>query len=236
MEKSIITNNIIKSNNVLAQYIAIVPAKESQFAAGKLVKVTSYDTTGRTTSISEYEAYADSTNTKFEYLYDNYISKVTTKASADNILSVSYSYDSLGRISSIHHSGSDRKDYLCEYDGTGNLVRKLGYQYYPKLDKSGNPIPNDSDKVLVDEIKMKYDKQNNLQEEIVKINGKLISKTNYKYNKNNLKTEEKSKYLGNTITYKYNYDDRMLLKSIERHNINGTKSYFVVEYDYYRNK
>jgi len=234
MEEQLSSRKIMKDNLVKTQYIAVVPSKKSSFMDGSLVKISHFDSTGKVSSVSEYEAYADSTNTTYTYFDDGYLSYVKTRASEDNVLIVKYSYDSLGRVTKIYHSGSDRKDFECFYDQEGNLIKKLGYQYYPKLDKRGKPLSNDSDMVLVDEIELKYNKSNKLVNENVKINGKLISKTTYKYNKDFQKTEEKAKYLGNTITYKYEYDDNMLLKSFVRYNINGTKSYFKVEYEYFR--
>jgi hypothetical protein len=113
------------------------------------------------------------------------------------------------------------------------LILKQGFEYYPKFDKNGKTIPNENEKILVDEIRYKYDKRNNLIEEKVKINGRHIRTTRYKYDKNNLKIEEINKYLGNTVRYKYKYDKDMKLTGYVRYNIDCSKSYFKVEYQYY---
>jgi hypothetical protein len=211
----------------------MIPSKQSSFYDGQLVKRELFDTTGKIISSSEYEAYSDSIFSLYEYAADGYITQIIKKASENNVLTITYTYDSLGRITRITNYGSERKDYVCKYNKKGNLTLKQGYEYYPKFDKKGNTIPNETEKVLVDEIRYKYDRKNNLIEEKVKINGRHIRTTRYKYNKKNLKVEEINKYLGNTVRYKYKYDKKLKLIEYVRYNIDGSKSYFKVEYQYY---
>ena len=225
--------NIHKKNNIKRILTAMVGNAKDSFYDGKLVKIENVDTAGKIISTSEYEAYSDSVFSLFKYFDDGYLSEVTKRASANNVLTITYTYDSLGHITRISSYGSERKDYICKYDKAGNLVKKLGYAYYPKFNNKGQKIPNKTDKVLVDEIRYKYDKQNNLISEKVKINGKHIRTTTYKYNKSGLILEELNKYLGNTVRYKYKYDNELKLIEYIRYNIDGSKSYFKIEYEYY---
>ncbi len=233
MQKSIEQRNVIKKNRIKLALTAMVPNKKSSFYDGQLVKRELFDTTGKLLTRSEYEAYSDSIYSVYEYAEDGYLSQITKKASANNVLTITYTYDSLGRITRITNYGSEHKDYVCKYDKRGNLVLRQGYEYYPKFDKKGKTIPNETEKILVDEIKYKYNRKNNLIQEKVKINGKHIRTTKFRYNKKNLKTEEVNKYLGNRVKYKYKYDKNLRLIEYVRYNIDGSRSYFKVEYQYY---
>ncbi len=222
-----------KENRIKSILTALVPDKTADFYDGKLTKIERLDTLGRTVSVSEYEAYSDSIYSVFKYSEDSHLIEIVKKASENNVFTITYNYDTNGRITRISTYGSERKDYVCKYDKKGNLVLKLGYEYYPKFNDNGQTIPNETEKVLTDEIKYKYDKKNNLIQEKVKINGKHISTATYKYNKQGLKIEEINKYLGNTVRYKYKYDKDNKLIEFVRHNIDGSKNYFKVEYQYY---
>lgn len=232
-KKNLYSRELIKQNKIKYIFTAIVPSKKSDFYNGRLTKRETYDTTGKLISSSEYEAYSDSIYSTYEYDAEGYLIQIVKQASENNVLTITYTYDSTGKILRITNYGSERKDYGCVYNSKGNLIVKKGYAYYPKFDEKGNIIPNENDIVLVDEIKYKYDKHNNLIKEQVKINGKLIRTTRYKYDKNNLKIEEINKYLGNRVKYKYKYDKDKKLTEFIRYNINGSKSYFKVEYEYY---
>ena len=232
-KKNLYIRELVKKNKIKYAYTAVVPDSKSDFYDGRLTKKETYDTTGKLITSSEYEAYADSISSKYDYDEDGYLIQIVKQASENNILTITYTYDSTGKIIRITNYGTERKDYKCEYDSKGNLILKKGYSYYPKFDDKGNVIPNEYDIVLSDEIRYKYDKHNNLIKEQVKINGKLIRTTTYKYNKDNLKTEERNKYLGNRVIYKYKYDKDKKLTEYVRYNIDGSKSYFKVEYEYY---
>jgi len=222
-----------KKNKIKNKLTALVPSRKSDFYDGQLTKRETFDKSGRLISSSEYELYADSVYSTYKYDTFGYLMQVTKKASENNALTINYFYDTLGHISSITSYGSERKDYKCKYDKRGNMILKQGYAYHTKFDKSGNVIHNEYDIVPVDEVKYKYDRENNLISEKVKINGKLIRTTTYKYNKQNLIIKEINKYLGNRVTYIYKYDKDLKLVEYVRYNINGTKSYFKVEYEYF---
>jgi hypothetical protein len=232
-QKQISERELNKSFRIKTQYIAIVPTKESAFSDGKLTKVNHYEKDGKIIYTSDYEAYFDSTGTVFSYFQDGYLQSVKKIASESNQLLLTYDYDTTGKIIKLISSGSEYKEYECYYNGKGNMIKKLGYIYYPKTDDSGFVKPNYHERLLVDEYIYKYDKNNNVAEEATKINGKLINKTKYKYNKQNLKSDELNQYLGNKVKYIYFYDTSMKLTEITRINIDGSKSYFKVEYEYF---
>ena len=212
---------------------ALVPDKNADFYDGKLTKIERIDSLGKTISTSEYEAYSDSVYSTYKYADDGYLIEIVKKAAENNVLTITYHYDSTGHITRISTYGGERKDFTCKYDKKGNLVLKLGYEYFPKFDNNGKTIPNETQKMLVDEIKYFYDKKNNLIKEKVKINGKHIRTSTYRYNKQGLKIEEINKYLGNKVRYKYTYDKNNKLIEFVRYNIDGSKNYFKVEYQYY---
>lgn len=220
---------IHQDNAILAQFVAVVSTAKSNFVDGRLVKITYYDTLGMIVNISEYEEFLDSVNTTFLY-QDNLPITIIKKASEDNYLTIEYTYDSLDRVLFINNYGTERKYIQCKYDNLNRIKEKVGFSIYPAKDNS----EKDSNLIETDRINYKYDKDNNLIEEITYLNKKLISKTIYRYNKQNLIDEETSTYLGNRVKYKYFYNQNLLLREIIRYNINGTKTYFKVEYDYYK--
>ena len=231
--KTISEREFNKTLQIKTQYFALIPNKNSSFSEGKLTKVNYFEKDGKLVYSSDYETYSDSMGTVYYYYQDGYLQSLKRIASESNQLLVTYNYDSTGKIIKLVNSGSEYKEYECYYDSKGNLVKKLGYIYYPKTDDSGFVKPNYHEKLLADEYYLKYDKSNNITEEKTKLNGRLINLAKYKYNKQNLKQEETNFYLGNKVRYIYLYDDTFKLTDITRVNIDGSKSFFKVEYEYY---
>ncbi len=231
--------SIVKTNKIKVQYIALLlPSTDMNdsvsFSNGRLIKVTHFDPDGKITNFSEYESTEDSLNSKFEYYNDGYLQTQIKTAAAANTLKTSFRYDSLGRYTSIASSGAEYREYEFIYDKKGNLIKKNGYTYYPKTDKKGNVIDSESDRILVDIYEFKYDKQNNLIEEKVKSNGRLLSTTKFKYGKSKQKLNEQIVFLGNKVKINYLYDDNLKMTGYIKINIDGSKSYYKTEYEYYQ--
>lgn len=231
--------SVVKNNKIRVQYIAMLPPSvdmndSNSFSLGKLVKVTNYDPDGKILSLSEYESTEDSLNTRFEYFNDGYLKTQIKTAAGANSLVTSFNYDSLGKYTSISSSGSEYREYEIIYDKKGNLLKKHAYSYYPKTDKLGNVIEAEQDRILADIYEFKYDKQNNLIEEKVKSNGRLLSTTKYKYGKSKQKLNELIVFLGNKVKINYLYDENLKLTGYIKTNIDGSKSIYKAEYEYYR--
>ncbi len=230
---------IIKTNKIKVQYIALLlPSADMNdslsFSNGRLIKVTHFDPDGKIINLSEYESTEDSLNSRYEYHSDGYLKTQMKTAAAANTLITSFNYDSLGRYTTITSSGAEYREYELIYDKKGNLIKKNGYTFYPKTDKLGNVVESESDRILVDKYEFKYDKQNNLIEERVKSNGRLLSTTKFKYGKSKQKLNEQIAFLGNKVKINYLYDDNLKMTGYIKINIDGSKSYYKTEYEYYQ--
>lgn len=225
---------IYKSNHVKIMTKIKVKNQNDPIESGQIVAISYFDKSGFQKKILSYEEYEDSTSTEFEYYSDGYLKteKVTTGASQSVI--TTYTYDSTGKYKGIDYKSAEYREFDFKYDKNGNLIKKMGYAYFPKVDEKGNVSSTEKVRTLIDNYEFKYDKYNRLTEKSYKNKSQNIYKTKNSYDKRGNKIEIFTTYLGNKVKNKFIYDEKNLITEEVKINIDGSKSYYKYSYELYK--